>query len=190
MTKLQQASIETIARTGLIAKGIVYLLLGGLAFMAAFHVNGQSPTQTDQGGVFSFVNRQIRRANNTCFNYNRFVVLYFMANDTGIQRHRTKRFADSKGIMGRARYFFSGIDLCFICIRSARRFFSPEIKITAIVNRTLRKELLDKPFGQWLVGIAAVIIIIVGVYQIFYGLSEKYKKHVTERSKMMERKHY
>jgi hypothetical protein len=39
-------------------------------------------------------------------------------------------------------------------------------------------DLLDKPFGQWLVGIFGLIIAGVGIYQAWYGLSEKYRKHV------------
>ena len=39
-------------------------------------------------------------------------------------------------------------------------------------------ELLSKPGGEWLLGITALIIAGTGFYQVYYGLSEKYKKHV------------
>src|SRR5688500_14292951 len=52
------SGIKSIARAGLIAKGIVYCLLGLLAFMAAFHIGGTSSSDADKKGVFSFVQQQ------------------------------------------------------------------------------------------------------------------------------------
>jgi len=45
-------------------------------------------------------------------------------------------------------------------------------------KQDLARELLSKPFGQWLVGIGAAMLLGNGIYQIYYGLSEKYMKHV------------
>jgi hypothetical protein len=41
-------------------------------------------------------------------------------------------------------------------------------------------EILEKPWGQWVVGVTALIIAGIGVYQIYYGLFEKYRKHVSK----------
>jgi hypothetical protein len=180
MTKLQQASIETIARTGLIAKGIVYLLLGGLAFMAAIHFNGQSTDDADQGGVFSFVQRQtggqiilaLIVIGLLCYSLWRMIQAF---------KDTEQKGSDSKGIMDRARYFLSALMYASFALIGAKILFSGN-KNNGDSKQELAKQLLDKPFGQWLVGVAAIIIIIVGVYQIFYGLSEKYRKHVTDAS--------
>jgi hypothetical protein len=40
--------------------------------------------------------------------------------------------------------------------------------------------MLSHSWGQWAVGILALITAGVGVYQIYYGLSEKYRKHVSK----------
>src|SRR4029078_10589481 len=47
--------IEKMARVGLIAKGLVYLMVGSLAIMAAFQFNNQSDTDADQKGAFGFI---------------------------------------------------------------------------------------------------------------------------------------
>ena len=46
--------------------------------------------------------------------------------------------------------------------------------------QTAASELMNKPFGQWLVGLLGLALVITGVYQVYYGLSGKYKKHVQE----------
>jgi hypothetical protein len=47
-------------------------------------------------------------------------------------------------------------------------------------NQAYVAELMQQPFGPWLVGLVALFIAGVGIYQFYYGLSEKYKKHVSE----------
>src|SRR4051812_17233364 len=44
--------LETLTRIGFLSKGVVYLLLGSLAVMAALHKGGQT---TDQKGVIQFI---------------------------------------------------------------------------------------------------------------------------------------
>src|SRR5687768_6800239 len=51
----QERGITRIAQAGLVAKGIVYVLLGILAFMAAFELGGQSASGADRNGVFSML---------------------------------------------------------------------------------------------------------------------------------------
>jgi glucose uptake protein GlcU len=40
------------------------------------------------------------------------------------------------------------------------------------------RELLSESCGQILDGGTALVLLIIGIYQIYYGLLEKYKKHV------------
>jgi hypothetical protein len=55
-------------------------------------------------------------------------------------------------------------------------------------KQDLARELLNKPFGEWLAGAGAAILIGIGIYQIWYGLSEKYRKHVEGAGHMEGRK--
>src|SRR6188508_932622 len=47
--------ITTLARPGLIAKGVVYVLFGAITFMAAFEIGGRSDNQANRKGVFGFI---------------------------------------------------------------------------------------------------------------------------------------
>jgi len=47
--------INRIATAGLIAKGIVYILLGALAFMAAFEISNTSNNDVSNSGIFNSI---------------------------------------------------------------------------------------------------------------------------------------
>jgi len=167
---------KPIAQAGLVAKGIVYCLLGLLAFMAAFNLNGQSANKADTAGVFDFIYKQTGGQ----------IMLGIVA--LGLFSYAVWRaiqaFGDSehkgsgtKGIASRARYLFSGLVYASLAIYAVNILFS-HASSSGDDKQGIAKELLSKPYGQWLVGIAAVILLVVGMYQIYYGLSEKYRKHV------------
>lgn len=168
--------VKPIAQAGLISKGIVYCLLGILTFMAAFHINGQSADKANTDGVFSFVYRQTGGQ----------IVLAIIALGLicycvwrGIQTFADTEYKgkDAKGLAVRARYLFSGLAYAFLAF-SIIRILWTHASGSGDNKQDMARELLSKPFGQWLLGIAALIIAGVGIYQIYYGWSEKYKKHV------------
>ncbi len=170
-----KSNVKPIAQAGLTAKGIVYCLLGLLAFMAAFRIKGQSANKTDTSGVFDLVHDQtggkvilaIIAAGLICYSLWRAIQAF------GDQENKG---SDAKGLAVRARYLFSGLVYGFLAFTAIKLLFYNDSG--SVDNKQdMAQELLSKPFGQWLVGIAAVILLAVGIYQVYYGLSEKYRKH-------------
>ncbi|HEY0092515.1 MAG TPA: DUF1206 domain-containing protein, partial [Flavobacterium sp.] len=98
-----------------------------------------------------------------------------------------KKGNDLKGIASRARYFFSGIVYGFLSVQVIKLLVSKNSG-SGDQKQAMAGELMSKPFGQWLVGIAAAVLLGVGVYQIYYGLSEKYRKHVENAGNIEGRK--
>ena len=87
----------------------------------------------------------------------------------------------AKGLGKRARYLFSGLvylSLAFVAAKVALHKASGGSGSGS--KQSIAAELLSKPFGQILVIIGALIIAGVGIYQLWYGLSGKYKKHVSD----------
>ena len=167
---------KPIAQAGLIAKGTVYCILGILAFMAAFHIRGQSASNTDKAGVFDFIYKQpggqplLAVVALGLFSYCIWRGMQaFM--DTA------NKGSDRSGIAARLRYLFSGIVYGSLAVYAVNILLSKGSR-SGDKQQGIAEELLSRPFGQWLAGIAAAILIGVGVYQIYYGLSEKFKKHV------------
>lgn len=179
MTTISATShLKPIAQAGLTAKGIVYCLFGVITFMAAFNLNGQSANDTGKRQVFQFVYKQtggqvllaIIALGLVCYALWRIIQTVADTEDKG---------KDAKGIATRGRYLFSGIvysALAFTVVRML--WLSSSSGSGGDTNKDIAGKLLSQPMGQWLTGIAALIIAGIGIYQIYYGWSEKFKKHV------------
>lgn len=172
------SKVKPIAQAGLTAKGIVYCLLGVLAFMAAFHIAGQSTNNTDKEGVFSVIQDQaggkimlgVLALGLLCYTIWRFIQTFGDTEDKG---------NNAKGLSARARYLFSGLVYASLAAYAIRKLLSQPNE-SGNSQQTLAQEVLSKPFGDWLLGAGAAIIIAIGFYQAYYGLSEKYRKHVDQ----------
>ncbi len=186
MTSNRLARLSRIARAGLIAKGIVYVILGIITFMAAFRIDGKSVGNADKDAVFSFLGESpggrvliaVVAAGLVCYAVWRFVQARGDAERKGTGK---------KGIAVRIRYFLSGLVYGSFAIQAVRILISNKNE-SGDSMQSAASELLTKPFGQVLVGIAALILFGIGAYQIYYGLSEKYRKHVDSVGKEQGRK--
>lgn len=168
-------SIAPLARTGLIAKGTVYCLLGILAFMAAFEIGGHSNKDADKKGVFNMVEGAggklflgILAAGLLCYAAWRIIHAFTIGRE---ERDKKKKAGKMM------RYIFSGLVYLSIAAYAVKKLFGNGDKDKDGTHDAV-SQLMEKPFGQWAVGLLALIIVATGVYQLYYGLSEKYKKHV------------
>lgn len=174
------SSVAPIARAGLISKGVVYCLLGALAFMSAFEIGGQSDEDANKKGVFNLIETVggkwllgVLAVGLFCYAAWRFIEAF--------KEGRETKGATKKG--GKViRYIFSGIVYFLLALYAAKRFFGNGDKSGGDNTQSTVSELMSKPFGDWLVGLLGVALAITGIYQIYYGLSEKYRKHVQELS--------
>lgn len=170
--------VTTIARTGLVAKGVVYCLLGLIAFMAAFDIAGDSNKQATKEGVFNLVQQQaggkiilgLIAAGLLCYCLWRAIQTFA---DT------EKKGNNAKGLSSRIRYLLSGLVYLSFALIAIKMLFNKKGGNGAGSSENMVAGLLNKPFGQWMVGAVAVIIAGVGIYQAYYGLSKKYQKHVS-----------
>jgi hypothetical protein len=171
---MQETTRTYLAGTGLVAKGVVYCLLGVLAFMAAFEIGGKTVESADRQGVF---NHMLNWPAGTAL----LAILVFgllcytvwraiEAIDPSSQRGKDKW---SK----RLRYGFSAVTHGLIAL-SAIKLLMGEKSKGGDKNQQWAAEVLSKPMGAWLLAIGALVIAGTGIYQIYYGLSEKYSKHV------------
>jgi hypothetical protein len=179
MLQSAQSSVTPIARAGLISKGVVYCLLGLLAFMSAFEIGGQSGEGATKKGVFNLVEGVggkwllgVLAVGLFCYAAWRFIQAF--------RESRENEKATKKG--GKViRYVFSGLVYSLLAFYAARRFFGNGDKGGGDNTQQTVSELMSKPFGVWLVGLLGLAFVITGIYQVYYGLSEKYRKHVEDR---------
>jgi hypothetical protein len=171
------AWVKNMARFGLTAKGVVYCLVGILAFMAAFEIGGKSEQGSDKSGVFQFILEQsygrfllaIIALGLLCYTIWRFIQAFKDTENKG---------DNAKGIGVRIRYAFSGVVYGALAFYAAQLVLGNGGGSNGDSRQSLARELLQQPFGQWLVGIVAVGTAIAGFYQIYLAISDKYKKKV------------
>lgn len=164
--------VTRIAQAGLVAKGFVYILLGLLAFMAAFELGGQGSNAATKTGALQF--SQDLPAGELllpaiaiglfCYSAWRFIQVF--------------RKGEKDDWKKKAAYLFSGLAYVAVALTALRMATGGSGGGNGNQNQAIAGELLTKPFGQVLVGLGGAIFAIIGAYQIYYGLSEKYRKHV------------
>lgn len=168
--------IKPLAKTGLFAKGIVYCLIGLLALMSAFQIQGRAPARSDKTGVIQYLLEFTGGE----------VILLLLA--LGLLAYSGWRFVqafldterkgtETKGIGKRLTYFFSGLTYLSICYLIVKGILAGSPN-SGGASRSQLQDLMGHPFGAWLMAGIGLVFAAIGVYQIGYGSSEKYRKHV------------
>jgi hypothetical protein len=175
--KTNSTGIKLIARFGLAAKGIVYCLIGLLAFMSAFHIGGQRSGNTDKQGAFKFIFDQpggevilgIIAFGLLSYSIWRFIQTFLDSEHKG---------GNAKGLGKRLIYFFSGLTYLFFSWLALKFLLNNGRQSGGSSQQDTVSDILNQPAGQWLLAAVALILAGIGIYQIWYGNSEKYRKHV------------
>ena len=114
---MSKTIMERLARIGLVTKGIVYLAIGTLAFMAAFKIAGQKENEADRTGALELFEKTggiwllgLIAAGLICY------ALWRIIQAISGRGHST----DFKK---RLRYFFSGLGYASIAITAIRTLY-------------------------------------------------------------------
>jgi hypothetical protein len=174
MQQSTHSTVQRMARAGYAAKGVVYFLLGILAFMAAFEL-GRSNDEASRGGVF----RMVRDAPGGAVLMGVLALgLVCYALWRMVQAFAPKYGHENDG-KKRVLYFFSGLAYAAVAFAAIKMALWQQDS-SGNGQQTLAASLLARKGGQWLTGLAALLFLGVGLYQIYYGWSEKYRNHVQE----------
>lgn len=156
--------VERLARVGYAAKGVVYLLVGLLAAQAAFGTGGQ--TTGTQGAL-----REIVKAP--------FGQLLLVLIALGLASYVLWRFvqairdpgnkgSDVKGLLQRAGYLASGLAYAGLSLTAIQMVVgSSGGSGSGQSAEDWTARLLALPFGTWLVGLAGLVAIGVGLAEFY-----------------------
>jgi hypothetical protein len=170
--------IEKLARFGFVAKGVVYVLLGILAVMAA--IGQGSSKQANRNGVLELIFEQP---------FGRILAILLVI---GIIGYAIWRFieaikdpyhegSDSKGIVKRIGYFVSGLVYTGFAL-SIIKLLAGSGSGSSNSRQTLTAKVLQMDAGPFLVILAGAIIIIVGFVQFYKAYKTKFTKHLNTQS--------
>jgi len=166
------ARLKFLARMGYGARGLVYLVVGGLAVLAAVGAGGET---TDAKGALEELLGQPLGP----------VILVVLA--VGLLGHAGWRFvqgaldaddhgADAKGLVIRGGLLVSALS------HLALAFYAVTLVIGQRFggggNEGLAAWLMAQPYGRYLVAIVGAAVIGAGASQIWKGLRQSYKRHL------------
>lgn len=165
--------LENFFRFGLISKGVVYCLLGVLTVLAAIGLRGKNASKTD---AFNLIYEQP---------FGKLLLIIIALGLFGFVTLRLfQSFADldhkgddPKGVVNRIGYAISAL------IYSSMGIYAGKLALSGSHGSGDSKQfivtkVLALPAGAWIIGIAAVIIMINGGYQVYKGASKKFLKKI------------
>jgi hypothetical protein len=165
--------VDRFLRFGLIAKGVVYCLVGMITLMASIGVRGDEVSKTD---VLELIYEQP---------FGRLLLIIIAI---GLFGYVTLRFfqafkdidgkgSDLKGIFSRIGYGVSGFLYLTLGLYAAKLILRMR-QGDGESQRLFISKALAYPWGQWVIGIVGLVIVGNGIYQIYRAISGKFMKKI------------
>jgi len=171
----QHPWVKNLARVGLAAVGVVYVVVGGLALRLALGSGGGGGGAPDQQAAL----QQIQGAP-----LGRFLLGLIALGLCGYLIWRlTEAFADvqgegsePKGLAKRAGHAINGLVYGGIGLQAGLMALGRSSGGGGSSQQEWTARFMSLPFGRWLVGLAGLLVIGYGMYQIYEAWQEKYRE--------------
>ncbi|WRP06122.1 DUF1206 domain-containing protein [Rossellomorea aquimaris] len=161
--------IRGFARIGYISRGIVYMLIGALAVMAALGIGGST---SDSSGAFSAVaSKPFGEVLLWILGFGLIGIVLWRLIQVVKDPEHVKN--DGKSMFRRLANLISGIAYGSLTYNAFAIAMHAKSSGSGS-KQTLSAKLLSQPFGQWIVGIVGLIIIGYALYEIHKAYTEKY----------------
>ena len=161
---------RALARTGLVARGVIYLLIGWLAVEVAIGHSSQRPSQ--QGALELLAGKS----------YGLITLWLLGVGFAGYSLWRLSEAAfgvtgDGRGVGPRLKSLVRAIVYAFLAVLTF------EVISGAAGNQThkqqdLTAKVMHHPGGQWLVGIVGLVIVLAGLVLVAEGIRRKFMKYM------------
>lgn len=167
--------VERMARFGYATKGAVYIVVGALAMKAAFGIGGEA---TDTRGALQTIEEQpfgkVALAT-VAFGLIGYVLWRWLQAIADPDEKGSKL----KGILIRIGYAGSGLVYAGMAFTAAKVLIDVgDTDSSTEVQQDWVARLLSMSYGRWLVGLAGACVLGFGLYQIYKGLSAKFRKRL------------
>lgn len=164
---------ERLARFGYASKGVVYLIAGLFTARAAFGLGGKA---TDKNGaLLAILAEPFGKVMLAVIGIG--LIGYILLRFVQALLDPEHKGSDAKGIAQRIGYVLSGlfyIGLAASSLRLAGGFSAN----TGDQSPSLVARVFEVPLGRWLVGIAGLIVIAGGLYQLYKAYSADFSEHL------------
>lgn len=170
--KMREAKpwVRRFGRFGYMAKGLVYVMIGVLAALAAFGPSGET---TGTSGALQSIS-VMPFGEVALWIIGIGLIGYIIWDFILAIKDPENEGTDAKGLIKRTGYFISGLiysNLAFGAIKLASHTGNAGGENS---EKTISAKLMEQPFGIWLVGLVGAIIMGYGVYELYKGIKEKF----------------
>jgi hypothetical protein len=173
----QAEKIEIAARAGYAARGVVYLIVGGLAVLAAIGQGGQ--TTGTQGALTSLLDEAFGQVllGFVAVGLIGFAIWRLIQAIADPERHGTT----AKGLALRAALLISAVTYVGLAIFALSLVFGWGTGMSSGDDQSARDWtawLMGQPFGPWLVGGIGIIVVLVGLAHGYRAYTGRFKRHL------------
>jgi hypothetical protein len=165
---------ERLARIGYAAKGVVYIVVGVLATQTALGFGGKA--KGTQGAMRSIARQPFGRVSLSvvAFGLVAYVIWRWVQAITDADDKGTK----AKGIALRLGYAGSGFIYAGLALSAARIVFGARDDGKPSAAQSWTATVMEFPYGNWLVILAALGVMGYGIYQCYKGYTAKFRKRL------------
>lgn len=169
----QAPALETIARIGFLAKGVVYIVIGFLALEAAFSNGGK--TTNSQGALENIVQQPFGRFLLGIVGIGLAAYALWRFVQAGLDTEN--KDSDATGVLTRIGFILSGIAYGALAV-TALRILRGTGGSGSQTTQDWTIQLMAHPVGPWLIGLLGLIVIGLACGQIVKGWKTKFTKHL------------
>jgi Domain of Unknown Function (DUF1206) len=169
-TTTHSTAFEVLTRTGFVARGVIYAIIGGLAIQIATNTTPKTPT--NQKGALETIDKQplghwlliVVAVGLGAYAIWRFVQAYAGRGPEG---------GGDASTFGRISAAASGCAYLAMCALAVSILIGSSSQSSSSPHKSAAG-VLGWPAGQWIVGIAGAIFVGVALYQGYKGVSRKF----------------
>jgi hypothetical protein len=169
--------VQRLEQVGLIVRGLIYFVIGYLAFQLAMGNGGQT---ANPNSAIEFIGRQP---------FGKPLLLVIAVGLVGYSLwgfvrafldplHRGK---DTKGLIDRAGFLVSGISYALLVVPTMQSFLNKP-GASAQGNSNMLSSLMTSPWNKWLIIVFGLVWLVVGVNQLIIAHKEKFMRDLKKSS--------
>lgn len=174
---LQQATanpwFERLARLGYVAKGIVYFIIGLLAAQVALGIGGKTTDST--GALQTIVTQPFGKFLLAIVTLGMIGYALWRLVEALFDPEHKGQNTDAKHIGKRIGYAFSGLAYAGLAVTAIKLLTGSGGSGGGSSPQDWTARFMAQPFGRWLVGLAGLLIIGVGLYMIYEAIKGKFR---------------
>ncbi|EZH65372.1 hypothetical protein DH09_17225 [Bacillaceae bacterium JMAK1] len=177
--------LQRFARFGYMCQGTVFILIGILALLAAFNLGGD--TENTTGALRSLSRLPFGQFLLFAIGFGLigYIMLMLLKTFKDVDDHGTAL----GGLFQRGTYLFSALVYSIICIQSFR-FALHQFSQDTYNETTFSSYLLSKPYGAMVVFIIGIGILLAGLMQFYFAMTNTHRDGFKSYEMTQKEKHF